>query len=121
VTALTRPLVLAVLLLGLIVLAGPTLLRHAPDIGERIDATANNGGGEQSASQISAGEFGEIQPGTTPDQLGSFVGEPASKSSATVEGIELECWYYGIVGATGAYQLCFKDGQLTSKQRFTRD
>jgi hypothetical protein len=121
VTALTRPLVLAVLLLGLLVLAGPTLLRYAPDVGERIDATANEASAEQSASQISEGEFDEILPGTTPDQLRSFVGAPASESTADVEGIELECWYYGVVGTTGAYQLCFKDGQLTSKLRFTRD
>lgn len=117
--ALTRPLVLAIVLLGLLAVAAPALVRNAPDLRERIVPTSGGSSG-QSAAQISPGEFEQLQTGMTPEQLGSYAGKPASKSSAVVEGIELECWYYGAVGTTGAYQLCFKNGRLTSKLRFGR-
>jgi hypothetical protein len=32
--------------------------------------------------------------------------------------VALECWYYGVVGATGAFQFCFADDQLVSRFRF---
>jgi hypothetical protein len=50
--------------------------------------------------------------------LRSFAGEPAETTKASVEGIDLECWYYGIGGARGAYQICFQNGHLTAKARF---
>jgi hypothetical protein len=120
VAALTRPLVLAIVLLGLLAVAAPALLRNAPDIGDRIRATAGDSGARQSASQISVAEFELIREGSTPGQLRSLVGEPASKDSTKVEGVGLECWYYGVGGATGAYQFCFADGRLSTKLRFDR-
>jgi hypothetical protein len=119
VAALTRPVVLAAVLVGFAILAAPTLLREGPDLRDRF-VPAAGGSSEQSASQISPGEFELLREGMTPDQLGSYAGEPASKSSAKVEGIRLECWYYGAVGQSGAYQLCFKDDRLASKLRFGR-
>jgi hypothetical protein len=120
VAALTRPLVLAIVLLGLLAVAAPALLRNAPDIGERIRATVNDSSARQSASQISVAEFELIREGSTPGQLRALVGEPASKDSTKVEGVALECWYYGVGGATGAYQLCFAGGRLSTKLRFDR-
>jgi hypothetical protein len=35
-----------------------------------------------------------------------------------VEGVQLECWYYGVAGARGAYQICFENGRLSTKSRF---
>jgi hypothetical protein len=120
VAALTRPLVLAIVLLGLLALAAPALLRNAPDLGERIRETASDPGVKQSASQISVAEFELIREGSTPGQLRALVGEPASRDSTKVEGVGLDCWYYGVGGATGAYQLCFADGRLSTKLRFDR-
>jgi hypothetical protein len=120
VAALTRPLVLAIVLLGLLAVAAPALLRNAPDIGDRIRATASDPGAKQSGSQISVAEFELIREGSTPGQLRALVGEPASRDSTKVEGVALECWYYGVGGATGAYQFCFADGWLSTKLRFDR-
>lgn len=72
----------------------------------------------QSSSQLSPSEFDQIDSYFTPDRLGSFAGEPATKTSASVEGVDLECWYYGVAGARGAYQICFENGKLSTKARF---
>ena len=72
----------------------------------------------QSSSQLSASEFDQIDSYFTPDRLGSFAGEPAAKTNASVEGVDLECWYYGVAGARGAYQICFENGKLSTKARF---
>ena len=119
VAALTRPVLLAAVLLAFAAVAAPALLRNAPDLRDRI-VPASRSDSDQSASQISPGEFELLREGMTPDQLGSYAGEPASRSSTEVEGIRLECWYYGAVGESGAYQLCFKNGRLSSKLRFAR-
>ena len=50
--------------------------------------------------------------------LRNLVGSPADENTVKVEGLQLECWYYGVAGATGAYQFCFQDGKLSSKRRF---
>jgi hypothetical protein len=34
-----------------------------------------------------------------------------------VEGVRLECWYYGIAGGRGAYQVCFENGRFSTKTR----
>jgi hypothetical protein len=122
VATLTKPLVLAAMLLALLVAAGPALLDAAPDVRGAIDGVASGmrDGNSQSASQISTGEFAEIDTGFTIARLRALAGEPASRGAAVVEGVKLECWYYGIVGATGAYQFCFADGKLRAKLRYSR-
>jgi hypothetical protein len=122
VATLTKPLLLAGLLLGLLTFGAPAIVGGIPDIRGAFNSVANGArdGGAQSASQISSGEFAQVGSGFTLDRLRALAGEPASKSSTKVEGVELECWYYGIVGATGAYQFCFADGKLRAKLRFGR-
>jgi hypothetical protein len=120
VATLTKPLLLAGLLLGLLAFGAPAVVGGAPDIRGAFDFVASGArdGSAQSASQISSGEFAQVGSGFTLDQLRALAGEPASRSAAEVEGVELECWYYGIVGATGAYQFCFANGKLRAKLRY---
>jgi hypothetical protein len=120
VATLTKPLLMAAVLLGLVTVVGPAFVEDAPSLRGAVDFVSSGGrdSNAQSASQISAGEFAEADNGFTVARLRALAGEPASRSSAEVEGVELECWYYGIVGGTGAYQFCFADGKLRAKLRF---
>ena len=69
----------------------------------------------QSESQISSAEFAEAGVGTSTAALRSLVGAPEAKDEHEVEGLRLECWYYGAGSKTGAYQFCFQNGRLRSK------
>jgi hypothetical protein len=122
VATLTKPLLLAGLLLGLLAFGAPAIVGGAPDIRRAFDFVASGArdGGSQSASQISSGEFAQVDSGFTLARLRALAGEPASRSTAEVEGVELSCWYYGIVGTTGAYQFCFANGKLRAKLRYGR-
>ena len=118
---LTKPLLFAAVVLGLALLVAPSLLESAPDLRGAFDlAGSGPRDGAQSASQISEGEFAQVGNGYTVTRLRALAGDPASRSAAEVEGVELECWYYGIVGGTGAYQFCFADGKLRAKLRYDR-
>ena len=104
---------LAVLALAAFALLYPKVRDRLPETlrYERSSAT-------QSSSQLSPSEFDQIDSYFTPDRLGSFAGDPATKTDASVEGVDLQCWYYGVAGARGAYQICFKNGRLSAKSRF---
>ena len=116
-TTVTKPLLLAAVALAAFVLVSPTVRERIPSLHVLGNPAT---GASQSAAQISPGEFELIEPGRSPTGLRASVGEPASKSETTVEGLRLECWYYGVAGSTGAYQLCFKNGRLATKLRFGR-
>ena len=105
---------LAVLLLAAFAFLYPQVRDRLPETlrYERSSSSA------QSSSQLSPSEFDQIDSYFTPDRLGSFAGEPATKTDASVEGVDLECWYYGVAGARGAYQICFENGKLSTKSRF---
>ena len=121
VATLTKPLFLAAVVVGLAVLVAPRLLASAPDVRGAFDlAGSGSRSDSQSASQLSEGEFVQVGNGFTVTRLRALAGEPASRSAAVVEGVKLECWYYGIVGGTGAYQFCFADGKLRAKLRYDR-
>jgi hypothetical protein len=122
VATLTKPLLFAAVVLGLAVVGLPALLEGAPDVRGAIDFAASGArdDGTQSASQISSGEFAQVDSGFTLTRLRALAGEPASRNATKVEGVALECWYYGIVGASGAYQFCFANGKLRAKLRFDR-
>jgi hypothetical protein len=113
VTAATKPLLLAALAFAAFVLVYPQVRDRLPQAlsYERSPAV-------QSASQLSSEEFAEIDSSFTPEKLGGFAGKPATKTNASVEGVDLECWYYGVAGARGAYQICFENGRLSAKSRF---
>jgi hypothetical protein len=123
VTTVTKPLLLAAAALAAFVLVYPAARERIPSLHVLGNPTTGAGVAQsaaQSAAQISPGEFEQIEAGISPAGIRATVGEPASKSETTVEGLRLECWYYGVAGSTGAYQLCFKNGRLATKLRFGR-
>ena len=75
-------------------------------------------GRAQSSAQISDAEFERAQVGMSTEALRAFVGEPEGKSTNRIEGIRIECWYYGIGATSGAYQICFANGKLRTKLRY---
>jgi hypothetical protein len=117
---MVRWLVLGAAVLVLFGVGGPTVLAKVPELRERAtEALAvDEEKSGQSASQLSAFEFAQMRRGTRPSQVRALVGEPEARSRNEVEGLELECWYYGIVGASGSYQFCFANGQLALKFRY---
>jgi hypothetical protein len=110
--------VLATLVVGLLAVASPSLVRRVPDLRDAIGSRAGAATDGQSSSQISRSEFDAVAAGTSPARLRASAGEPASRSVADVEGVRVECWYYGVAGRSGAYQLCFENGRLASKLLF---
>ena len=112
----------AAVALAAVAVGGPTLLAKVPDARAKVGDLLDRGerGGAQGAAQLSASEFGQVRPGISSRRLRALVGEPEASRNASVEGLEIECLLYGIVGASGAYQFCFADGRLTTKARFGR-
>ena len=94
--------------------------RDAPDAVKRIV----HGEGDvkssavQSGEQLSQFEFNNLGAGTSVARLRELVGDPASHNTVKVEGIRVECLYYGVARASGAYQFCFQNGRLRTKARF---
>jgi hypothetical protein len=113
VTTVTKPLLLAALAFAGFVLVYPQVRERLPQA-----LSYERSSSAQSASQLSSEEFAQIDSAYTSERLGSFAGKPTTKTKASVEGVQLECWYYGIAGARGAYQICFKNGRLSAKARF---
>ena len=100
------------------VVGGTAVLAGARELPERASSILGRDGSEQSGAQISLAEFVAPRQGETKERVRALVGEPETTSTAHVEGIELECWTYGISGASGAFQLCFADGRLSSRFRY---
>lgn len=117
---LPRFLVLVAAIAALFVVATPALRGAIEEVRDRLPSFEEAESRGQGASQISSAEFAQMAAGVTPGALRTLAGEPESTSTTRVEGLELECWYYGIVGTSGAYQFCFTDGKLSSKLRFAR-
>ena len=103
---------------ALLVLTAPTLRGEIGDVRDRLPSITDGDPKGQSGAQISSAEFAQIKAGMSPKALRDLVGEPASEDSTELEGLELECTSYGIVGASGIYQFCFANGKLASKLRF---
>jgi hypothetical protein len=111
-----KPILLATAAVAAFVLLYPAAREQLPNAMHLV--RNHTAPARQSASQLSAEEFAHVSADFTPGQLRSFAGEPAEKTKASVEGIELECWYYGVGGARGAFQICFQNGRLSAKARF---
>jgi hypothetical protein len=118
VIALSRLVLLVAAVAALLVLTAPTLRGEVGDLRERLPSLDEVKSDGQSEAQISSAEFAQIKAGLSPRALRNLVGEPASEDSTDLEGLELECMSYGIVGASGIYQFCFANGKLASKLRF---
>ena len=119
---ITRLVVLLVAVAALVA-AAPSMLDSTSSIREEVSSfVEDHGGGDgQSGEQISSGEFDVAHGGMKQDTLRDLVGSPSRRTTARVEGLELDCWYYGVAGATGVYQFCFVDGKLSSKRRYAGD
>ena len=112
-TNVTKPLLFAAVAFAAFVFLYPFVRDRLPDsMNYETSPVA------QSASQLSSEEFSAIDSSYTPDSLGGLAGEPTTKTKASVEGVRLECWYYGIAGGRGAYQVCFENGRFSTKTRF---
>ena len=114
-------LVFAVIAVVVVLFAGgASVLAKVPDLREKAAGLVERDDAQsgQSRSQLSPVEFRDVRFGYTTARLRELVGTPETTHDATVEGLKLECWYYGIVGESGSYQFCFADGKLRSKFRF---
>ncbi len=102
------------------VLSGTGLVASVRDTPNRVEALVRQSRHpvEQSRAQLSQFEFNRVAAGVTKDGLRGLIGEPASRQSVDVEGIVVDCWYYGVAAASGAYQFCFQDGRLRTKTRY---
>jgi hypothetical protein len=119
VVSLSRLVFLVAAVAALLVIAAPTLRGQVGDLRDRLSSLEKEGRSDgQSEAQISSAEFAQIKAGLSPQALRDLVGEPAAEESTELEGLELECLSYGIVGASGIYQFCFANGKLASKLRF---
>jgi hypothetical protein len=116
VTAVTKPLLFATVAVAAFVLVYPAVRERLPSAVHLVRSTTP--AAAQSESQLSSEEFAQVTADFTPERLRSFAGEPATTTEASVEGVRLECWYYGVAGARGAYQICFQNGRLSAKARF---
>jgi hypothetical protein len=114
---LTR-LVIVLVAAAALVATGPALLDSGSGLRDQLSSILEDRGGGQSAEQISSGEFATVHGGMKATTLRSQVGAPAERTTSHVEGLKVECWYYGVAGDTGAYQFCFVDGRLSSKRRY---
>ena len=113
-------LLLAAAVVVLLIASGAGVFEAIPELRDRASAALRGESDGQGAAQISSSEFVRVRRGVTVKQLRELVGEPESSAATTVEGLRLECVYYGIVGASGAYQFCFANGRLVSRYRFAR-
>jgi len=116
VATLTKPLMLVAVALAAFLVLYPAARDRLPSIRQLESRSSPT----ESASQLSGEEFATVGTGFTPEHLRSFAGDPASKTDASVEGVDLECWYYGIAGSRGAFQICFENGRFSTKTRFDR-
>jgi hypothetical protein len=118
VLSLSRLLLTVAAVAALLVLTAPTLRSQVSDLRDGLPSLDEATSDGQSGAQISSAEFAQIKAGLAPQALRDLVGEPAAEESTELEGLELECLSYGIVGASGIYQFCFANGKLASKLRF---
>jgi hypothetical protein len=116
---MTKLLVVLVVAVALLAFGGSALRERASEARTSLpDLLEREGERGQSAAQMSAAEFLRLPEGSSHSAVQASVGEPDGRHRVSIERLELDCWYYGIAGATGAYQLCFVDGKLRSKLGF---
>lgn len=116
--SLSRLLLVVAAVAALFVLTAPTLRSQVSNLPDSLPSLEEATSKDQSGAQISGAEFAQIKAGVSSRALRDLVGEPAAEESTELEGLELECLSYGIVGASGIYQFCFANGKLASKLRF---
>jgi outer membrane protein assembly factor BamE (lipoprotein component of BamABCDE complex) len=73
---------------------------------------------EKSAKQVGPAKYRQAHQGMTKPELRALLGKPESTDETSVSGLNMECWYYGILAQSGSYQFCFSNGKLDSKSRY---
>lgn len=73
---------------------------------------------EQSSKQVGAAKFAQVHRGMAKPELRTLLGKPESTDYQEVQGLTMECWYYGVLSQSGSYQFCFENGKLASKSRY---
>lgn len=73
---------------------------------------------DKSSSQVSRAKYAQAKTGMAKPQLRSLLGKPERTDETQVNGLRMECWYYGVLSANGSYQFCFQNGKLSTKSRF---
>lgn len=73
---------------------------------------------EQSSKQVGPTKFAQIHTGMKKPELRRLLGKPESTDFQEVEGLRMECWYYGVLAESGSYQFCFQNDKLSSKSRY---
>jgi hypothetical protein len=118
--SVTKVLVAVVVVAALVAFGGAGLLERVSDARPDVAGLLDEGRDRpsQSSAQMSAAEFLRLPKDVPQAVVEASAGEPESKHRVSLERVELECWYYGIAGATGAYQICFVDGKLRAKVGF---
>ncbi len=117
---MTKLLVVVLGVAAVVVVGGTALRERVSDARADVAALLEREGASrgQGGAQMSAAEFLRLPKGTPQEAVESGAGAPERRHRVALERVELECWYYGIAGATGAYQLCFVEGKLRSKVGF---
>jgi hypothetical protein len=115
---MTKLLVVLLVAAGLLAFGGSALLERVSEARSNLPDVLDRPQRDQSSAQLSAAEFLRLPKGSPQSVVQATVGEPDGKHHVSIERLELDCWYYGIAGATGAYQLCFVDGKLRAKVGF---
>ena len=115
---MTKLLVVLVVVVALLAFGGSALRERVSEARTSLPELLEREARDQSSAQISAAEFLRLPKGSSQSAVEASIGEPDAKRRASIERLELDCWYYGIAGATGAYQLCFVNGKLRAKVGF---
>ena len=117
---MVRWITIAVVLVAAVsLLGGSAVLASVRELPQRaVEVVKGEGGAGQSAAQVSPAEFLALRRGQPKERVRELLGEPETTSSASVEGVDLDCWVYGVSGSSGAFQICFANGRLSSRFRY---
>lgn len=72
---------------------------------------------EQSSAKVTKAKVKKIQLGDSKKRVRKVLGKPENTDRQEVEGLTMECWYYGVL-ADRSWQFCFDNGKLSSKNRY---
>jgi outer membrane protein assembly factor BamE (lipoprotein component of BamABCDE complex) len=73
---------------------------------------------EQSASQVTAAKYAQVQNGQSQADVRANLGAPENTDSTKVKGLgRSDCWYYGTL-AKQTTQICFQNGKVNYKAQY---
>lgn len=72
---------------------------------------------EESSAQVTKAKVDKVKIGDSKKRVRKILGKPESTDKQEVEGLTMECMYYGVL-ADRSWQFCFENGKLSSKNRY---